>query len=1272
MKNCSFCKGILCRNFALSSVLFVLVLLTSLDVFATSYYVATTGNDVNNGTAVGTPKLTLSNVFSTYNLGSGDIINIAAGTYTEKNITIGADDEGFSIVGAGMDRTIYDSDQTARWMLFNDAANDNITISYLKIIDYYTAGNGGGIFFLAGASNNVFSYVAIQDCDAGGHGGGVYLSGNTVTFNDCYFYDCNVTSYGGGICGYGSTLTVSKCIFDLGSGSYGSAIDLESASTATITNSLFHSNTASGEGTISFDASSGTLMNCTIAGNTATTTQGISTWTSGTVNVTNTICYNSGTYDFAESDASVINITNCSYTGAGYLYSISGTNTGSVTGTPTFVNSGSDIYAIQTTSNCKNAGTATGAPADDIAGVARSSVDIGCFEFTTTENVWIGVWNEYWSNAANWSRGVVPSSTTNVTVPNGKWFCPTIHSTVIASCLNLTIDNGATVTNATTSAGGGYLDVFGNLTNNGTLTRTGDRYLYMNGTSKTLGGTGTFTAACIYLYNGSTTTLSNNISIQYLILYNNAGTTLNLSTYYLTVTEDFTQEGTINFNSGTLEVQGVVYNPVAARWNCGTGLFYENIDFSGTWTSGFTFYDFKVNCPGFTYSIGANLTVSRNLTVVAGTLATASYTLTVGGTVTNTGTMTISTGTVDVAGNFDSSGGSVTFTDDGILYLGGGTNDLGTLTNSYGADATTGSTVVYDAAGAQNVDNVDYYNLTIDGSGTKTLMGNIDIGGSNGEGVLTVDTGCTFAIGDYTITHTALDDLATGNTSIVGTVTLNNGSWTPTYGQDANLTTSGSITVTGTGTIYLRGGNGHTLGTFTAGSGTVYYTRNGAMTIAANTFNHLIIDGTSGTKTLGGAIDVNGNLTLTSNGGGLLNVSASNYAITLAGNWTNNGTFTAQSGTVTFDGGAAQTLSGTSATTFYNLTNSNSSTGVTLGQSCTVTNTLHLNTGLLKTVSYTLSVGTNASNGSITGGGSTNYIVAYDNAGTIGYLKRFVNSNATYSFPIGDATNYTPLSLTFSASTLTNAYLTGYTKATKVTGLNTAITQYINRFWSIEPTGITSPTYDISYTYVDGDIVGGTEVGMLPIKKSGSTWYKPTGSSFTNGTAEGTGSVTAGSNLLSWTGLSTFSLYGGAVNGAVTLPIELVSFTGEKQGRNNELKWTTASELNNDFFTIEKTIDGENFEIVENMDGAGNSSQYLNYSLIDFDVDQVINYYRLKQTDFDGKYTFSPVISIDNRLNSEVKTISHVTNILGQEVNEFYRGVVIIVYSDGTSVKVIQ
>lgn len=146
----------------------------------------------------------------------------------------------------------------------------------------------------------------------------------------------------------------------------------------------------------------------------------------------------------------------------------------------------------------------------------------------------------------------------------------------------------------------------------------------------------------------------------------------------------------------------------------------------------------------------------------------------------------------------------------------------------------------------------------------------------------------------------------------------------------------------------------------------------------------------------------------------------------------------------------------------------------------------------------------------------------------------------------------------------------------------------------------------------------------------------------------------------------------GAFEGGVTLPIELTSFTGSKEGKNNELFWVTATELNNDFFTLEKTYDGESFEIVGTLDGAGNSNQYLYYSFIDYDVREVLNYYRLKQTDFDGKFAYSNIITIDNRTNTSNKEIVMITNILGQEVNEFYRGIVVIVYADGTSMKIIQ
>jgi len=138
----------------------------------------------------------------------------------------------------------------------------------------------------------------------------------------------------------------------------------------------------------------------------------------------------------------------------------------------------------------------------------------------------------------------------------------------------------------------------------------------------------------------------------------------------------------------------------------------------------------------------------------------------------------------------------------------------------------------------------------------------------------------------------------------------------------------------------------------------------------------------------------------------------------------------------------------------------------------------------------------------------------------------------------------------------------------------------------------------------------------------------------------------------------------------VSLPIELVSFTGYGSGVNNNLIWETATESNNDYFTVEKTIDGQSFEILGNVTGAGNSTHLNKYSLVDYKVNRIVNYYRLKQTDFDGNHKYSDLISIDNtKINKE---ISSITNLLGQEVNENYRGIVIINYADGSIEKTIK
>lgn len=139
----------------------------------------------------------------------------------------------------------------------------------------------------------------------------------------------------------------------------------------------------------------------------------------------------------------------------------------------------------------------------------------------------------------------------------------------------------------------------------------------------------------------------------------------------------------------------------------------------------------------------------------------------------------------------------------------------------------------------------------------------------------------------------------------------------------------------------------------------------------------------------------------------------------------------------------------------------------------------------------------------------------------------------------------------------------------------------------------------------------------------------------------------------------------------VTLPISLVSYTGFVNDLNhNELNWVTDTEINNDYYIVSHSDDGENFRELYRLPGSGNSTQTLSYRFIHNDPKPEINYYKLIQVDYDGQSeTFGP-ISIDNR--DQKRTLIKVVNMMGQEVNENYSGIVIYIYDDGTKEKIYQ
>lgn len=119
--------------------------------------------------------------------------------------------------------------------------------------------------------------------------------------------------------------------------------------------------------------------------------------------------------------------------------------------------------------------------------------------------------------------------------------------------------------------------------------------------------------------------------------------------------------------------------------------------------------------------------------------------------------------------------------------------------------------------------------------------------------------------------------------------------------------------------------------------------------------------------------------------------------------------------------------------------------------------------------------------------------------------------------------------------------------------------------------------------------------------------------------------------------LSNLRVYA-AFTSVAPLPVELLYFTANPGYNSIMLEWATATETNNDYFTIEKSTDGKNFSIAGLVDGAGTSAYTNTYSFEDAEAQEGIWYYRLKQTDHNGKCTYSKIVAAQprNRRNIDI------------------------------------
>jgi len=336
-------------------------------------------------------------------------------------------------------------------------------------------------------------------------------------------------------------------------------------------------------------------------------------------------------------------------------------------------------------------------------------------------------------------------------------------------------------------------------------------------------------------------------------------------------------------------------------------------------------------------------------------------------------------------------------------------------------------------------------------------------------------------------------------------------------------------------------------------------------------------------------------------------------SLSVWGSIVNSGTITNKSGSVTMFGGNSDSIIG-NATIFRHLVIDKLSSGkVTITSNVSIDSLLTLNNGIVYT-------------------NSANNLTILDNANSsqgshLSHVDGFMTKvgNDAYVFPLGDNNFWARIGIsaptnTTDAFTANRVHGSASNLSSKQSPLK-SVSSY--EHWNLNRTVGTS-SVRVTLFWEDNavsNITNTTDSGLVVAHYTGSTWKNETQFSKTGNLNKG--SIT--SQLISSFSPFTF----GATSSLSSLPIELLSFNGKKENHAVKLLWATASEINNDHFTIEKSIDGKSWLNIGVVKGALNANQVINYQLYDYNPVMGTQFYRLKQTDLNGMNTYAQIISFN-------------------------------------------
>jgi hypothetical protein len=475
--------------------------------------------------------------------------------------------------------------------------------------------------------------------------------------------------------------------------------------------------------------------------------------------------------------------------------------------------------------------------------------------------------------------------------------------------------------------------------------------------------------------------------------------------------------------------------------------------------------------------------------------------------------------------------------------------------------------------------------------------------------------------GDFTINHASGTDV---------TIKLNSNN-----GTDAKFWVNGNLNMTMSGVA-----DDVLINTYAANdtiqiNGSVIFNNN-----RNNASADMILTMTSTSKLIvGGDIDFNGvrsqNMEL------LLN---DNSTLKLAGSIFRNAS-PSKFGKITMSSSAMLILNGTQQqtlernvgntdnNTYTSLTVSNSSPSspqVLLNGDVTVSNNITFNDGNIGTGSSNLIL-TSTLGGAINGHSANSYVV--------GNLRRYVVPiGQSYDFPLGyGSPNQYYWARIIPDNLIGPTYLTASFGNIPEQERNTAIMVPVEEatYTSLQQEGIWTIEPNIQPTAGWYNIKVGTEnfSGLIdnlfriikrPTGSNINAWSSGGGLMPTLGTAD---RLASNGTATVWN-LTSFSEFGVAQGGGQGLPIDLVSFDAKPDGERVCIDWTVSMEINNDYFTIERALDGAEFDPISVVEGGGNHSIETKYRTYEEQPLMGLSYYRLKQTDFDGIFKVFDMVSV--------------------------------------------